>query len=164
MILLCDTNVEMVAAWRVYFGLRVPIVHKSVFNVPASVLVAPGNSVGLMSGGLDLAIARQFPGVEVRVQQAIEELGRDLPIGDSVLASTGEPSGGAKFAFIRYVPTMRIAQDVSETKNAYLAMQAILRHNNDVLIVVPGLCTGVGKMPVMQAAEQMYRAYTGDFT
>ena len=46
--------------------------------------------------------------------------------------------------------------------NAYLAMKAILiaakSHPEIHSVAIPGLCTGVGKMPVHSAARQMFRA------
>ncbi len=160
MILLCDTNVEMVGAWWECFGDEVPAIQTDVFKCRASVLVAPGNSVGLMSGGLDLEIAKRFPGVETLVQQGIKDRGGNLPVGKSLLVPTHTKDG--VFSYVLYVPTMVLAQDVSKTDNAYLAMQAILRDTPvELSTVIPGLCAGVGRMSVKDVARQMYHAYAG---
>jgi O-acetyl-ADP-ribose deacetylase (regulator of RNase III) len=52
--------------------------------------------------------------------------------------------------------------DVSNTLNAYHAMRAILIQARELgvrSIVIPGLCTGYGKMNPRKAAGQMRAAY-----
>jgi O-acetyl-ADP-ribose deacetylase (regulator of RNase III) len=63
---------------------------------------------------------------------------------------------------------MEIPMIVADTRNAYKAMLALLqaaREFNQVQplsiasIAIPGLCTGVGRMPPDRAAQQMREAY-----
>lgn len=53
--------------------------------------------------------------------------------------------------------------NIGTSINAYLAMKAILLTAKSIAnitsIAVPGLCTGVGRMPLTLAAKQMFVAY-----
>src|SRR5262249_32291789 len=73
-----------------------------------------------------------------------------------------------RFPFLVAAPTMRVPGSVIGTINVYLAMRAalvaVLRHNAGMGrpvrgLAVPGLCTGVGGMHPVEAAEQMRAAY-----
>jgi hypothetical protein len=108
-----------------------------------------GNSYGLMSGGLDLVMAKRFPGVEDRVQ-----LCGFIPVGEAVRVPTGDP----QYPYLVYAPTMETAKSVIGTDNAYRAMRAILRVADDG-VIIPGLCSGVGRMPLLEVASQMAQAY-----
>lgn len=59
---------------------------------------------------------------------------------------------------------MSTQQDVSETRNAYHAFMACLcitQGRVDLIdtLIVPGLCTGWGKMPATKAATQIREAF-----
>jgi hypothetical protein len=61
-------------------------------------------------------------------------------------------------------PTMFLPQDVSQTRNAYWAMIAVLvaadKLPDDIhTVVVPSLCCGWGRMLPVVAANQMREAY-----
>ena len=155
MIVLVDQNIDMVGAWRKYFPYDVPIVHGDILTVSANALVAPGNSSGAMTGGLDLAIAQKWPFLAPQVYaQPIMEVGTTVKI-------PFPPE--SQFEFLIYAPTMRGAMDVSQTDNAYRTMRAILEnhHYQDLTIAIPGLCARVGKMSVEKVAEQMWNAWIG---
>lgn len=139
----------------------------SVADVPAVhgvAYVAPLNSMGFMDGGVDAVYSRvMFPGLETDIKDAIKErgyisaLGRSyLPIGLTVAVAV---SGGA---LVIGAPTMLLPQDVANTRNAFLAMNAALweaDHQGTELLVVPGMCTGYGKMPPDRAIGQMKAAH-----
>jgi len=154
MILLIDENPEMVEAWKEAFPRDVPVVLGDILEARADALVAPGNSSGSMTGGLDLAIARKWPGIESLVRDlAIMEVG-------SLNIVTFPSEIATNFKYLLYVPTMRGAGDVSWTTNAYTAMRAVMSMAAAFgTIAIPGLCTGVGKMKVKTAATQMAKAY-----
>jgi O-acetyl-ADP-ribose deacetylase (regulator of RNase III) len=105
-----------------------------------------------MSGGLDLVIAAAFPGLEDAVQKSAP-----IEVGDTRIFSVQHPVIHA----VVYAPTMAIAKDVSTSKNAFLAMYGVLCAAGvcEQDISIPGLCTGVGKMPPIVAAVQMRAAY-----
>jgi hypothetical protein len=75
-----------------------------------------------------------------------------------VLISTKHP----KHNKLIYTPTMRVAEDVSKTINAYLAFRSVLtlmKNNNIYAASAPLFCTGAGCMSVAQACNQMKEAY-----
>jgi O-acetyl-ADP-ribose deacetylase (regulator of RNase III) len=129
-------------------------------------MVSAANSVGLMDGGVDLAIISFF-GIELmdRVQaMVIDQFLGEQPIGTSVLVETGHP----KHPYVAHTPTMRVPMPIVTTDNVYSAMWALLvavdRHNRTEarkidVVACPGLGTATGKVPVAEAARQMALAY-----
>lgn len=132
--------------------ITVPAMHGTAF-------VSPATSRGDMSHGVNFAYSQViFPGIESRVKAAIRNIGVDdregskyLPIGQAV-----------KVDDLVISPTMLSLQDVSNTRNAYLSMNAALwtADRNEVkTLIVPGLCTGRGNMDYVTAVTQMKEAY-----
>ncbi|MCE7993473.1 MAG: phosphatase [Roseivirga sp.] len=135
-------------------------------KLKADAIVSPANSFGDMGGGIDKAIDDFYKGKAQK--NAIENIRRDflgeLPVGSAIILRMDN----RRLAHLIVAPTMRIPGNVSGTINAYLAMRAILvavfKHNERTPpkiqhIVVPSLCTGVGRMPFVQSAHQMLKAY-----
>lgn len=141
--------------------------------------VSPANSFGFMDGGIDYAYSREmFPGVEQALKKRIRQggyrstLDRDyLPIGSALLIDLDgiAHEGRHKHCALIASPTMWLPQSVSNTRNAYVAFFTVLslldRYNTSQhtrypvhTLVCPALCTGVGKMPVARAAQQMVEA------
>ena len=89
-IILGDIQSDLCAAWRSAFrGLRHVEVHEGdFFDIDADAYVSPANSHGIMDGGFDHLLRIRFPGVDVRVQRAIDELGGLLPLGHAVVVET----------------------------------------------------------------------------
>jgi O-acetyl-ADP-ribose deacetylase (regulator of RNase III) len=167
-IYLVDRDAQLVAAWREVFREFSEIVpeRRDFFEQPADAMASPGNSFGIMDGGLDLAIRNVLgPKIERRVQTMLAEKHHaELPVGGAEIVETGDD----RWPALVYAPTMRVPDDVSRTTNAYVAFRAILlavrRHNATNKrpirsLLCPGLCTGVGAMPARRAAAQMRIAY-----
>jgi O-acetyl-ADP-ribose deacetylase (regulator of RNase III) len=166
---LIDRDARLVAAWSEAFRAfpEVSATRGDFFAQRADAMVGPGNSFGIMDGGLDDAI-RQTVGsdIEKRVRGAlVAEHHGELHVGAAVLVETGD----GRWPWLIYAPTMRVPDDVSRTTNAYVAFRAILltarRHNLSNperpirSMVCSGLCTGVGAMPPRRCAAQMRIAY-----
>ena len=155
-LILCDLDPRMIDAWDGAFGgSDVEIQQRSLtdhWGLPGLRLATAGNSYGIMNGGLDLAVARRFPGLDDRV------LGRLLNNPQPVGWAGVFPTGDADVPEVVYAPTMVRPADVSASRNAYLAMTAILKHAS-FCTVVPGLCAGVGRMPHLEVARQMHQAF-----
>ena len=129
-------------------------------------LVSPANSFGMMDGGMDAAIIKFFGiSLERRVQERIldEYLG-EQPVGTSLIVKTEHP----KHPFLAHTPTMRVPMSIKGTDVPYVAMWAMLlairQHNKTnqqkiESVVCPGLGTGIGQVPVAEAARQMATAY-----
>ena len=132
---------------RIYYG--------SCFDIDADMLVSPANSFGIMDGGFDKEILDALgSSVQDRVFEAIKMFNGEINIGDSMLIRLHK-----KYKFLLVAPTMRVPMDVSKTTNAYVAIRRILWHLESSDIVMPMLCTGIGKMPVERAVNQMRMAY-----
>ncbi|MEM1134661.1 MAG: macro domain-containing protein [Bacteroidota bacterium] len=165
---ICDNNLELSKILAETFqGIEeVEVVFGNIFHLWADAIVSPANSFGEMSGGLDKAIDDFYKGeAQKRVQVQIREdyLG-ELPVGKAITLQMNS----LQFPNLMVFPTMRIPGTVKETINAYLAMRAtfveLIRMNKKEAgsiktIVIPSLCTGVGRMPYKESAEQMFTAY-----
>lgn len=168
-LILVDPNPAMCQAWsRAFDGLpAVSIVQGRFEDLDRfDCMVGPANSFGLMDGGVDAAITRYFgDALPSRVQERIlEEFLGEQPVGASLIVETGHPD----HPFLAHTPTMRVPMLVSRTDYVYLAMHAMLvavrAHNRRAerrieVVACPGLGTGVGQTPFVEAARQMALAY-----
>jgi O-acetyl-ADP-ribose deacetylase (regulator of RNase III) len=170
---LCDRSPELVQAWRRYFPVEsgVKIVNQNILTLDVNALAVPANAFGFTDGGVDMAISKEIFdwGLQDRLRKLIEQHhGGELLVGQAMVM----PTGSARFRYVIVAPTMRVPANVSGTVNAYLAMRAILlaaeAHNRAMQtrsaeriksLAVPGLCTGIGKMPAERSAFQMWMAY-----
>jgi len=166
-IILCDVLPNLVRAWQRTFAAcpEVGIQRGDLLEVEADAYVSPANSYGIMDGGIDAVLSGRFPRVERRVQAAIAQVGRLLPVGRALVVETGDDS----VPYLVCAPTMELPSRVAHTSNAYQAMLAALTaveqfnaENDNAIssIAIPGLCTGVGAMEPEIAALQMARAYS----
>lgn len=166
-IYLRDLNPYLVGEWRAAFdGINfVSAACGTFFGHAAKAVVSPANSFGIMDGGLDLLIRDKLGGAlqkAVTVRLAQERCG-ELAIGDAIVVTAGH----REWPFLVVAPTMRVPEDVSSTINAYLAFRAALtavvlfnrKHGNVIdSMLVPGLCTGTGRMHPRACARQMRMA------
>src|SRR5437588_9228577 len=133
---------------------------------PHDCFVTAGNAFGLMTAGIDAAVARFF-GEEIvrRVQHRImdEYLG-EQPVGTAFLVATGNPS----YPFLAHAPTMRVPGSIDGTDKVYcatwaalLAVQAhhLANESNIEVVALPAMGTGFGGVPFGEAARQMAVAY-----
>ena len=138
---------------------RVTIVEASLLELETDALVAPGNSFGWMDGGLDLQLVERFgDGLEQRVQEAIAtDWVGEAPVGTWVTVRLDTDR------WLVYAPTMRVPMVLPpDTVAPYLAMRAVLHAARQlperVSIGVPGLGTGVGRVPAATFARQVAEA------
>lgn len=164
-ITLCDINDELIEAWRKLFRGQAGIftVKGDIIKQKCDAMASPGNSFGFMDGGIDFEFSKRFGwDLQKRLQQSIRLLPEgELLVGQAIIMETGDKY----MPYIISAPTMRVPMDynISTSVNAYLAMKAILikaKHHPAInSIVIPGLCTGAGKMNPMIAAIQMRSAF-----
>ncbi len=165
------TNPEMVLAWMQYFSDPGPwsIGSGDLLREKGDAALSPANSYGHMDGGIDLAYRSLFGlGIQNRVQKVIgERFDGLLPVGKAIIV----PTNHDRIPHLVVAPTMERPKNVADTDNARRAMRAalveILRYNDyqrskgdDLLhrVLVPGLCTGVGRMDPFDSARQMRQA------
>jgi O-acetyl-ADP-ribose deacetylase (regulator of RNase III) len=133
---------------------------------PHDCFVTAGNSFGMMTAGIDAAVARFFGESLVRdVQHRIMDryLG-EQPVGSAFILSTGHPS----IPFLGHAPTMRVPGSIEGTDKVYTAtwaaLLAVLDHNlaHDQKIesvAFPAMGTGFGGVSFDESARQMAAAY-----
>lgn len=137
-ITLFDINEAVCDAWKREFSAYeddVAIANVPLEEVPAAdCIVAAGNSFGIMDGGLDAAMAQQFPECQKNVSDAIaSDFVGEIPVGQSVIVVSGSDT----FPWMAYTPTMRYprpiaAEVVYDTMRASLI--AVRQHNSQVMI------------------------------
>ncbi len=168
-LILVDPNPELCKAFESAFaGLPNVEVQNTYFEkLPAfDCMVSAANSFGLMDGGVDAAITRFFDvGLMLHVQKRIiDEWRGEQPVGTSMIVETDNP----KHPYIAHTPTMQVPEDISQTRNVYNAMWAMLLavHNHNKtnerkieVVACPGLGTLTGRVSAGRAAHQMSWAY-----
>jgi O-acetyl-ADP-ribose deacetylase (regulator of RNase III) len=122
-----------------------------------------------MDGGLDMSISRYFGW---HVQERLQELIQDKHHGE-LLVGTAEivPTDHPLIPFVISAPTMRVPMILDESVNVYLATRAVIllashgrfpdgRPISETVrtIAVPGMGTGVGRVPPAICARQMKAA------
>ena len=83
----------------------------------------------------------------------------ELPVGTSILVKANHP----RYTSLIYTPTMRVAENVSNSINAYLAFRSsllLMMHTQIKYASVPLFCTGAGAMSIIKSCNQMKEAYT----
>jgi len=150
-------------------------VHRgSIFDVDCDAVVSPANSFGFMDGGIDAFYCWRYgKHVQDSVRMAILRYWHgELPIGAAEIVSTED----SDTPYLIAAPTMRVPMILGDWSiNPYLAIRAsviLLRegffregpNEGDPIadhierVAVPGMGTGVGKMPFDLAAGQMCEA------
>ena len=152
-------------AWWSHFGNEpnVQIIADDITTVASDAIVSPANSFGFMDGSLDHALSKRFGwDLQASLQQQIQGLPeRELLIGNALVMTTND----SQVPWLIAAPTMRVPMsfNIATSVNAYLAMKAILiaAQNHPAIhsVAIPGLCSGVGRMPAQTASKQMFAAY-----
>lgn len=125
---LFDINEQLIQGWeREFEPYRddVNIFHGALEDVPpADALVAAGNSFGIMDGGLDHAMAVQFPDVVKEVSEGImAHYYGEIPVGHSIIVPTHDEA--KSFPWMAYTPTMRFPRQIP-AEQVYDAMRGML--------------------------------------
>jgi len=142
----------------------------SILDAGCDAVVSPANSFGFMDGGIDLVYSERFGwDLQRALQQRIMDRHHgELLVGEADIVETED----ASIPYLIAAPTMRVPSNIEETTNAYLAMRAVLllvkhgslddgRRIRDAVktVAMPGLGTGIGRMPPKKCARQMRQAW-----
>ena len=135
-LLLFDMNAQLCEAWEKEFsGYSAVSVHNvQLEDAPAAdCLVAAGNSFGIMDGGLDAAMALQFPDTPNNVHEVIQsDYKGEIPVGASAIVPTGDET----FRWMAYTPTMRFPRKIA-AELVYDSMRgmllAVIKWNEDLI-------------------------------
>ena len=133
--------------------MQIIVVHGSMLDADAQVIVNAANSLGLMGGGV-AGVIKRAAGAEVE-----REAVKDAPIrvGKAVLTSGGK----TKFKGIIHAPTMPEPGMHIPVQNVALATKAALALADEKgfeSIAIPGMGTGVGGVAHADAARAMVEA------
>lgn len=175
-IVLCDINTDLVQAWNHAFAdvfLRddrkdhqFEIIKGSIFDQHADALVSPGNSFGYMDGGLDYLIS-EIVGWDI--QRKLQEYIKERTLGEILVGQAVpiEANDKSRFSYVICAPTMRIPMILgADSINVYLATKAVfscMKGSALKSIAIPGMGTGVGKVPPNVCAAQMRQAFEDVF-
>ena len=130
--------------------MQITVIHGSILDADAQVIVNAANSLGLMGGGV-AGVIKRAAGAEVE-----REAVKDAPIrvGKAVLTSGGK----TKFTGIIHAPTMPEPGMHIPVQNVALATKAALALADEKgfeSIAIPGMGTGVGGVAHADAARRM---------
>jgi len=139
-------------------------------NNRVHIAISPANSYLSMTGGIDMAYAKLFPGIEDKLRSKLITKKYDtstinykgtnyiLPIGKTILAETGDK----RCYFIMASPTMVTPKNIIGTNNVYHCMKAILKKisiiDTQITIACPCLGTGIGNLAAEKSAAQIKKA------
>lgn len=168
-IILVDVNPAIVDAWFEEFKGRdnIEILNKPFQEIkkPNCIMTAAGNSFGIMGGGIDLAIARFFPGIEKQVQDQItKHFHGECLVGNAVYVSNLFLSSEIRYLWngLIYSPTMRSPSIIHKTDNVYKATFATLtahynvfEGNSNFTLVMPGFGGNCGEVSPKSITRQM---------
>jgi O-acetyl-ADP-ribose deacetylase (regulator of RNase III) len=174
-IILVATHQSLADAWNRFCGNinGVSVYRGSILDLVCDAVVSPANSFGFMDGGIDMAYSRHFGfGVQTRLQTAIKERHHgELLVGMAEIV----PTDNSRIPFLIAAPTMRVPMILTDTVNPYLAARAVFllvkygtfadgpmkgEPISSVVktIALPGLGTGVGRVPPHICAQQVKAA------
>jgi len=117
-------------------------------QISCGAIVNPANSFGYMGGGVAGAIKR-IGGIEIE-KEAISKA--PIPVGTAVETTAGKLS----CKYVIHAPTMKQPAMRIDKENVKLATQAAMKLGvklNLKTIAIPGMGTGVGRVPVEDAAQ-----------
>lgn len=169
-LILVDPDDRLCASFLGHFrGLPdVEVVHGRFEDLPRfDCFITAANCFGQMDAGVDAAVVRFFglPLMQRVHAHILEHFLGEQPVGTSFLVETDDP----EHPYVANTPTMRVPMAIDRTDYVYLAMSAALReirrHNRSgagrpiEVAACPGLGTGYGQVPPMEAARQMALAY-----
>ncbi len=132
--------------------MQITVVHGSILDAEAQVIVNAANSLGLMGGGV-AGVIKRAAGAEVE-----REAVKDAPIrvGKAVLTSGGK----TKFKGIIHSPTMSEPGMHIPVENVAFAVGAALMLADEkgfMSIAFPGMGTGIGGVAHADAAKLMVK-------
>lgn len=176
-VLLCSTEPRLARAYATVaeeFPDWVTGGQASITELDVDAVVSPANSFAFMDGGLDAHYLTTFgPQVQDAARAAVlYRHGGELPVGIADLV----PTGHSRIPYLIVAPTMRVPMQLpADTVNPYLAARAVLRLVERAVIpdgpdagtpvrdavrriAIPGLGTGVGRVPPEVCARQVRTA------
>jgi len=156
-------DVELFKAWQICADEfdNVITTKQGILDLNVDAVVAPANSFGDMTGGLDLHYRNIF-GIQIEqdIQSRLaEKYYGELPVGMAEVIKIN--TSNTKIKYVIFAPTMRVPESVGHTINSFLAAKAALIKAKELKlksIAFPGLGTGTGSMKPQDCAKQLATA------
>ena len=164
-----DTNADLIKEYKKIIKskkINILFVIKDINSLLVNrfdAIISPGNSLCNMNGGIDKVYKKIFPGIEQSLiklcnslQLAKSGIGYYIPVGRNIKVPVDHKS----CKYIIYAPTMFTPKDINDTNNIYIAFYGILEnyYAENIIIVCPGLGTGIGGMSPFESATQIMSA------
>ncbi|WP_448583270.1 ADP-ribose-binding protein [Thermocrinis sp.] len=130
--------------------MHIDIVEGSLLEVDVDVIVNPANSLGLMGGGV-AGLIKRFGGKEIE-EEAVKKA--PIEVGRAILTS----AGNLKFKGVIHAPTMEEPAMATTEEKVRKAVRAALELADELgfeSLAMPGMGTGVGKLPKEISARAM---------
>ncbi|MEJ7556295.1 MAG: ADP-ribose-binding protein [Aquificaceae bacterium] len=130
--------------------MEISVVQGSLLEVQADAIVNPANSLGLMGGGV-AGVIKRFGGEEIE-KEAVSKA--PIPVGSAVLTSAGK----LPFKGVIHAPTMEEPAMETTEEKVRKAVRAVLELADRMgfeSIAMPGMGTGVGRLPKDVSARAM---------
>lgn len=154
----------LLEAWQLFCGQYdfVTVYKQDILFIETDAAVAPANSFGFMTGGIDLHY-KNYLGQsieDVLQSKIIFDFNGELLVGQATSVEVFPPPL-INIKYIIAAPTMRVPEKITHTVNVYLATKAALLEALDLgvkSVAFPGMGTGTGCMSPMDCAKQMATA------
>ncbi|MBW2983871.1 macro domain-containing protein [Candidatus Woesearchaeota archaeon] len=130
--------------------MKITIKQGDITTIEVDALVNAANSYGYMGGGVAGAI-KSVGGQEIEAEAVSQA---PIPIGHAVITT----AGSLKARHVIHAPTMEQPAQLTDIGNIKEATRAALEcaeRNNLKRIAIPGMGTGVGRVPKDKAAQAM---------
>jgi O-acetyl-ADP-ribose deacetylase (regulator of RNase III) len=130
--------------------MEIVIIEGSLIQVEADLIVNPANSLGYMGGGLAGVIKRV--GGSIIEEEAV--IKAPIPVGSAIITT----AGSLPFKGVIHAPTMEEPAMETTEEKVRKAVRASLELADKMgfkSIAMPGMGTGVGKLPKDIAAKAM---------
>lgn len=160
-ITLFDQNPALCEAWQQAFDgcVDVSIACCDVADLPRhDAIVTSGNSFGVMTGGIDLAVRNLFGfNLQDVIQDVILRNAEPLPVGQAIHVTVEDgPHGAVIYAPTMYTPRLVPAMDMVYVM--IVAMVMAIRHKCKS-VAMTGFGTHTGGVPPVEAAKAMRIGY-----
>jgi len=146
-------TVEGIFLELVYKGIRLAVVQGDLTTQKTDAIVNPANSRGVMAGGVALAIK----------QAGGEQIERDAVANAPIRVGKAVATGAGRLAcrYVVHAPTMSLPGERTNARAVAQAVAASLALADKMglkSLAFPGMGTGVGRVPVDEAAAAMINA------
>ncbi len=136
--------------------IKIEILKGSLLEVKADAIVNPANSYGYMGGGV-AGVIKRLGGEEIE-RQALSQA--PIPVGSAIYTSAGR----LKFKYVIHAPTMEepaMSTDEEKVRRAVRASLELADRLELKVLAMPGMGTGVGRLPKETSAKVMLEEIKG---